>query len=454
MQSGWRVKELSSEKAKKHVAFDATPQWHVAGPGDRRLGKGLKNVGLCSETDPLFRLLRLSPSMQRNRREQLCPWIAVPCIALLAALFSGVVAGCGAPAAPLPPTLNLPQPVRDLAAHRTGDTVHLTFSVPQKTTDKLPVRGLMTVKLCRSLENGPCQPVGTEAIPAQAKSASMDDSLPPELSQGPPRLLTYRVSILNRAAKSEGDSVPAYAAAGAAPPQVTGLTATAQRNGIVLAWERTGTAGQPANEVRFNRTRISSLPSQPQPRESNTFMARKTPEEPAEQMLRVPETVSTAPLSTAGRFSAIDTTVHTGSTYRYTAQRFEQVTLDNHPLEIASAPSPLAQTDYRDVFPPPVPVGLVSAADSTANAIDLNWTPDVDPGLAGYLVYRRPVGSTQPPLPISPAGKPVSSSSWSDTTALPGQRYAYSVSAIDTSGNESQRSAEVEDQWNAVTPQP
>ena len=99
-----------------------------------------------------------------------------------------------------------------------------------------------------------------------------------------------------------------------------------------------------------------------------------------------------------------------------------------------------------------MPTGLVSAADTAAKAIDLDWTPDVDPGLAGYIVYRRAAGSNAQPQRISPAGKPVTISTWSDTTAVPGQRYAYSVSAIDVSGNESQRSAEVEDQWNVPMP--
>jgi hypothetical protein len=390
--------------------------------------------------------------MQRNQREQPCRWIAVPSIALSIALLSGLAAGCGAPAAPLPPTLNLPQPVRDLAARRAGDTVHLTFSVPQKTTDKLPVRGPMTAKLCRSLENGACLPAGTLAIPLSTKAVSMDDPLPKKLLGGAPRLLTYRVSILNHAAKSDGDSVPAYAAAGAAPAQITGLIATPRRNGIVLSWQGIGRPAGPTaslvNEVRFDRTRTSEAPPRPESRQSSEFMARKAPEEPVEQVLRVPESASSP------RFFALDTTVHTGNTYHYIAQRIEQITLGNHLLEIASAPSAPAQTDYRDIFPPSVPVGLVSAADSTARAIDLNWNPDVDPGLAGYIVYRRPAGSSQPPQRISPAGKPVTTSSWSDTTARPGERYAYSVTAIDTSGNESQRSAEVEDEWNAVNPQP
>jgi hypothetical protein len=380
--------------------------------------------------------------MQRDQREQPWPWIAL----LPAALLSGFAVGCGAPAAPLPPTLNLPQPVRDLAAIRAGDTVHLTFSVPQKTTDKLPVRGPMTAKLCRSVDAGPCEPAGTLAIPAQAKSASMDDTLPSELRQGLPRLLVYKVAILNHAAKSFAESAPAWTAAGSAPPPVTGLTATPRRNGIVLSWQ--GTAA-PADVIHFDRTRTSAAPSQPESKENNAFIGRKaTPEEPAEQVLRVPETAS-------GHLSfAVDTTAHTGNSYRYVAQRIQQVTLGNRTLEVASSASAAADTAYRDVFPPPVPTGLVSAADTAAKAIDLDWTPDVDPGLAGYIIYRRAAGSNQTPQRISPAGKPVTTSSWSDTSAIPGQRYAYSVSAIDISGNESRRSAEIEDQWDAPVPSP
>ncbi len=387
--------------------------------------------------------------MQRDQREQRCRWIVLSIALFPAALLSGFVVGCGAPAAPLPPTLNLPQPVRDLAASRGGDTVHLTFSVPQKTTDKLPVRGPLTAQLCRGVETGPCEPAGTLAIPEQAKSASMEDTLPAELRQGPPRLLVYRVAILNHAAKSFAESAPAWTAGGAAPMPVTGLTATPRRNGIVLSWQgTTAPAGPPADFVRFDRTRTSAPPTSVS-KESSSFIGRKAaPEEPAEQVLRVPE-------AAAGRRSfAMDTTAHTGNSYRYIAQRVQQVTLGNRTLEIASSPGAAAVTAYRDVFPPPVPTGLVSAADTSAKAIDLDWTPDVDPGLAGYVVYRRDAGSNQPPERISPAGKPLTTSSWSDTSATPGQRYAYSVSAIDTSGNESQRSAEVQDQWDTLVPSP
>jgi hypothetical protein len=395
---------------------------------------------------------------QRNRTATDPRWIALP----LALLATFIVVGCGAPAAPLPPTLNLPQPVRDLAAERAGDAVHLTFSVPQKTTDKLPVRGPMTAQLCRSVESDPCQPVGTLAIPARQKAAAMDDKLPFELAQGPPRLLTYKVSILNHAAKSYGESTPAYTAAGASLAAVIGFSAMPRRNGIVLSWQANHQAANTPAWIRFDRTRTSAPPPQPESHNSNRnpLTGGKTAEEPAEQILRLPETVA------QHHASAIDTTAHTGNSYRYIAQRVEQISVDGRSFEISSLPSAPAETAYRDVFPPPVPTGLVSAADTAAKAIDLDWTPDVDPSLAGYIVYRRAVGNAVgnaagngvggnvQPQRISPPGKPVTTSNWTDTTAVPGQRYAYSVSAIDVSGNESQRSAEVQDQWNLPAAQP
>jgi hypothetical protein len=287
----------------------------------------------------------------------------------------------------------------------------------------------------------------------------MDDNLPPQLTQGPARLLAYKLSVLNRAGKSGEESPPVYVAAGAAPATVTGFTAMPRRNGIVLSWQGIDPpAGAPA-WVRFDRVRTSGPPSQPQsaqqPQTAQTSAAhdhltgRKPEAEPAEQILRIAESPGSAGSAGGHPSSAIDATAHTGNSYRYIAQRIYQIPVDGRVLEMASQPSVPVETAYRDVFPPPVPVGLVSAADSSAKSIDLDWTPDVDPGLAGYIVYRRTVGASEAPQRISPPGKPIPISSWNDTTATPGQRYAYSVSAIDLSGNESQRSAEVEDEWNA-----
>jgi len=377
--------------------------------------------------------------MQRMPDEHAPLWIKLFCVAWL----SGTAAGCGAPAAPPPPPVNLPQPVHDLAVSRAGDAVHATFTAPAKTTDKLPVKGPMAAELCRSVESGPCQPVHRETISSQPVTVSIEDALPPDLTQGAPRLLTYKVNILNRLGKTGGDSNPAWTAAGAAPAPVATLTATPERKGIVLSWQGVSDAD---GIVQFDRKAIS-----PSATPAMTAAAKRGAKAAIDQALRLPEAPSDR------RVSAIDTTAAagpSGTLYRYVAQRIETMTLGGHTMQIASRSSPAVDADYRDIYPPPVPKGLVSAPDSAEKAIDLNWIPDVDPGLAGYVVYRRPADSSTPPQRVSPPSTPVRTSSWRDTTAQPGERYAYSVSALDTSGNESQRSAEVEDEWSADVVQP
>jgi hypothetical protein len=202
--------------------------------------------------------------------------------------------------------------------------------------------------------------------------------------------------------------------------------------------------------VRFDRTRTGGTAALPQPQNHNLhdLQEGKTQEEPPEQSLRIAET------SAEPRAIAIDATARTGCSYRYTAQRIEQLTVAGHLVELSSSASAPVNVEYRDVFPPPPPVGLIAVVDTQAKEIDLSWTPDQDPALAGYVVYRRPAGGSETAARLSPTGKPVTASAWSDTSPIPGQRYAYSVSAIDLSGNESKRSAEVEETLTATTPQP
>jgi hypothetical protein len=285
----------------------------------------------------------------------------------------------------------------------------------------------------------------------QQKTVTMEDRLPAELAQGKPRLLSYRVAVLNRAGKSAADSPPAFAAAGAAPASVAGFAVMPRRRGIVLRWQpldvpagsvsgvETGMTTWGETWVDFHRTRTSAKPVQVQ---ANTPIAQ-APEEPVEQSLQVLET-GDEQAEPKQRGIALDATAHVGNSYRYTAQRVAQVTIEGHALKITGAPDAAVAIDYRDIFPPPVPTGLVSAVDTPSHAIDLSWTPLTEPGLAGYIVYRRVSGSGAP-MRLTPAGKPVSTPAWRDTNIAPGERYAYSVSAVDVSGNESGRSAEVVD---------
>ncbi len=110
-------------------------------------------------------------------------------------------------------------------------------------------------------------------------------------------------------------------------------------------------------------------------------------------------------------------------------------------IDIAGPSSAEILVDTKDVFPPVAPAGLAAVAAPDEGAIDLSWAPNTETDLAGYAVYRSEPGGE--PARISPAGKPIDSPAFRDTTARPGRQYIYSVTAIDRNGNESPRSTQV-----------
>src|SRR5690349_1452535 len=64
-----------------------------------------------------------------------------------------LLAGCGTPGAPQPPSLRLPKPVENLHATRVGDKVELAWTMPFETTDGDGIREPGTIEICRVLPN-------------------------------------------------------------------------------------------------------------------------------------------------------------------------------------------------------------------------------------------------------------------------------------------------------------
>ncbi len=91
----------------------------------------------------------------------------LPPVALCLAM---VLAGCGTPGAPQPPSLELPRPVRDLSAARKGDRVTLTWTPSRENTDHSRVKHPGKTVICRGVDAvamlGCRQTVG-EIAPAQ-----------------------------------------------------------------------------------------------------------------------------------------------------------------------------------------------------------------------------------------------------------------------------------------------
>jgi hypothetical protein len=393
-------------------------------------------------------------------------WLPVAAVLLVACV------GCASPGQPRPPSLNLPETVKDLTAERIGDEVRLHWTTPEKTTDRIAIKGSITAAICR-IANPPsttCTPV--KRFPVQSGITQTVDPLPQTLNTDPPTLLAYRVEILNAKGRSAGPSPDTFAASGAAPPSVSQLRATPTRDGAMVEWQHTDSAAK----VELDRLPIApdGTVIQPAPAKSTTKSSSRpnlkpaakahadhppkstptSPTKPTNTLLTPPpapiEVKLQTPTQPTDAGGTVDHTAQMGESYSYTAQRVRTVTLSGHALELRSAISSPATVMMRNTFPPHAPTGLeaVPGGATTADrSIDLSWTPNIDPDLAGYNVYRQDIDSKGAAVGAAERlnTTPVAGPAYRDPTAMAGRRYAYRVTAVDTAGNESAASADVQE---------
>lgn len=124
----------------------------------------------------------------------------------------------------------------------------------------------------------------------------------------------------------------------------------------------------------------------------------------------------------------LDNTIEYGRTYDYDIQSIEK-TDDDHYAE--SELTELRDVKPVDKFPPAVPSG-VTAVPGT-KSIELVWNRNTERDFARYRIYRN--GTLL-------AGNVVAVA-YSDKDVKPGMTYNYELTAVDTAGNESARSAAV-----------
>jgi hypothetical protein len=376
-------------------------------------------------------------------------------IAACATLSMSLTIGCASPGPPHPPSLHLPRIVRDLTAERVGNEVLVRWTTPSKTTDDLVIKGPITAEICRDPASSPLPSACTSVtrVTVQPGASQATDSLPASLTVDPAAPLAYRVRLLNAHNRSAGQSPEAFAAAGAAPPPVEQLRATPTREGAMLEWRQqpttasveltrtsegnpTGKAAQPKPGLKLSPTSKPTAKPSANPRQP-------TPASPAEVKLQTP-------LQTSDAGGTIDRTAQFGETYSYTAQRVRTIALGGHSLELRSSLSAPVVLILKDTFPPQAPTGLAAVPGGVTQAdasIDLSWEPVPDTDLAGYIVYRQQLNSTgdltSPSVRLN--ATPLPGPAYRDQTAVAGHTYAYRVTAIDTVGNESAPSADVQE---------
>jgi fibronectin type 3 domain-containing protein len=358
---------------------------------------------------------------------------------LLVATLLTLLAACGTPRPPLPPSLELPKPVADLHGFRKANKVTLIWTVPTMTTDKTALRHLGPSLVCRSIEVAVnrCDPVGTmqpsELPPPKPApqtnpknknkstitpvQATYTDFLLPRLEQAnPTSFLTYAVETQNTDLRSAGLSNQIQIPLVPTLPAPPDLSASVTAEGVALTW--TGV-----------------LPEVQSPGVTYTYRIYRRD--------RASKTVAVAgelPVSLAAQPKLVDSGMEWQKTYDYWITVVSALTSSNSAFQVEGEDSAPLEVAAIDIFPPAIPNGLLAVASGEGQQpfIDLTWAPNTEPDLAGYNVYRRQ--GTGDWVKINT--EPVKSLTFRDTDVVRGNEYSYAVSAVDLRGNESSRSEE------------
>ena len=337
-------------------------------------------------------------------------------LALFLLTICGLV-GCGTPGAPQPPSLHLPKPITDLKAARKGDKVYLSWTAPAETTDGEGLRSEGTVLVCRALQTqagANCRDkAGQVPLPptndkADRRQTFVDDVAPVIAANDPRDFFTYNVIAANSRGKTAGASNPVALFVGPSVPPAKDVRAQVQPDAVVLTW-----TPQTAPAHRLNAQFAQRV-----------YRAGDVAAEP----------VLLATLASSDT-TYKDTTFTWEKPYTYTIVGLTKVlsrdgskTLDEFEGE-ASAPVKITP---HDTFPPAAPEALQAVYSS--GFVDLAWRPNTESDIAGYNVYRGAEKLN---------AKPVGASAFRDDKlqgVAPGMELTYFVTAVDTQGNESERS--------------
>jgi len=410
---------------------------------------------------PATRIARKSGALARSEESQrrnggnLDPGRAFDFLISIFAV-SLLLGGCASPGEPLERKPPVPQAVTDLAAEQSGNDVILTFTLPKETVDHRPLHQPLTVEIYRDFEaavgaNPPTapQPSANPTLLVTIPPAMLDryttrdrvryaDSLTgDDFAQHPGASAVYtvraRASVKKDSADSNAASVPIYPA----PLPIEDAKAEITRAGVALSWtppEKTSVGPAPP-VVGYRIYRTEAEP--PAAAGSSEVPEVKSP------LVKIGESQDA---------SYTDASIEFGKAYVYSVRSIVQ-----YPGEtLESSDSNLVAVAPQDIFPPPAPLGLevvfVPARGEVPAHLELSWAISPATNVAGYNVYRSEQAGVQgtrmnPELLPTPAFR--------DMNTVAGERYFYSVTAVDKSGKESDASAIVSGEAPAESqPQP
>ena len=308
---------------------------------------------------------------------------------------AALLVSCGYPGEPRPPALMRPQPVTDLTALERGAKIIITFQLPKETTEGVALRSTPEADLRIGIAPKPWNqavwedradrvPVTSDAANTAGKPLVVTAQADAAKYAGHEVVIGVRVTGPKKTDAGWSNLKRLTVAAPLATP--SGLRATDAPNATHLQW----TDNAPGYRIY-----------------------RRTHE--ADPWTQIGESKQSA-------FNDESVTYGEPMQYRVIAMQGDA----------ESEPSGEVAFTAHDVFPPAVPAGL--AAITGIRTIELVWDRDTDVDLAGYRIYRN--GTKIADSVVSP--------SFSDTNVSSGTKYSYQISAYDTAGNESAKSAAAE----------
>jgi hypothetical protein len=347
----------------------------------------------------------------------------------LAVSATFMLAACATIGPPQPPSLELPKPPTDLRASRKGDRVNLSWTIPTMTTDRETIRSLGPTLICRGPgELSACDtPAGKITIPippakagasATKPQASYTDALSSTLeSDDPSAFITYAVQELNRDGRAAGLSNQVHVPLARTLPPPRDFRVGVAKEGVVLSWA-SGIVSVPPADVQY------------------VYRVYRRAEGSSERVM-----AGEAPAGVETSFTIIDANIEWQKAYYYRAEAVTVIHRNRSPLEIEGDDTQEIKVFADDVFPPTVPAALqaVYSGPGQKPFIDLVWAPVTDADLAGYNVYRREEGETNP---VKLNAEFIKAPAYRDENVAPRKKYFYSVSGVDIRGNESAKSEE------------
>lgn len=346
-----------------------------------------------------------------------------------------LLASCGAPGDPTPPSPPVPAPISDLTVRQSGDGALLSLTLPTRTVTNERLTEPPAVEIFR----GSLKPDGKpdnksfrlvytlpgallDTYTSEKHIQFKDPIAPEETRANPGKVVSYRVRTRLSKKKDSADSNTVFVKIFPVPERVTGLEAKVTEPAIELAWAAPKKTSGGAALEQLTGYRVLRG-------EIDPSSAQATSQDIAQAKWKSPLTL----LAPATENSYRDTLFEFGRTYVYVIRAVALA--DDGPVESDdSAPVVISP---KDIFPPAPPQNVVAAVASQPSgtpSVDLSWSMNLENDLAGYRVYRSDAQGAKGQLlntDLLPAP------AYRDMSVLQGQKYWYSVTAVDRTGNES-----------------